>query len=100
MYLVETLRLFLLSLAASYLLQVASAERPSVLFLNIDDWNDWNSVLEGHPQAHAQSRTLCSPQRQLHPSDLFLASLLSLPDIDLLRFASRTNGSEVQLELG
>ena len=28
-----------------------SAERPSVLFLNIDDWNDWNSVLKGHPQA-------------------------------------------------
>ena len=28
-----------------------SSERPSVLFLNIDDWNDWNSVLEGHPQA-------------------------------------------------
>lgn len=27
------------------------AERPSILFLNIDDWNDWNSVLEGHPQA-------------------------------------------------
>lgn len=28
-----------------------NAERPSVLFLNIDDWNDWNSVLKGHPQA-------------------------------------------------
>ena len=27
------------------------AEKPSVLFLNIDDWNDWNSVLKGHPQA-------------------------------------------------
>ena len=26
-------------------------EPPSVLFLNIDDWNDWNSVLKGHPQA-------------------------------------------------
>jgi len=26
-------------------------ERPSVLFLNIDDWNDWNGVLKGHPQA-------------------------------------------------
>lgn len=26
-------------------------EHPSVLFLNIDDWNDWNSVLKGHPQA-------------------------------------------------
>ncbi|MBK1880040.1 sulfatase [Pelagicoccus mobilis] len=25
--------------------------RPSILFLNIDDWNDWNSVLGGHPQA-------------------------------------------------
>ena len=28
-----------------------NTERPSVLFLNIDDWNDWNSVLKGHPQA-------------------------------------------------
>ena len=28
-----------------------SQEKPSVLFLNIDDWNDWNSVLKGHPQA-------------------------------------------------
>jgi arylsulfatase A-like enzyme len=27
------------------------AERPSVLFLNVDDWNDWNEVLQGHPQA-------------------------------------------------
>lgn len=43
--------LFLFSLAALSFLQVAKAERPSVLFLNIDDWNDWNSVLEGHPQA-------------------------------------------------
>lgn len=25
--------------------------KPSVLFLNIDDWNDWNTVLGGHPQA-------------------------------------------------
>ena len=46
-----SLRQFLLSLAALSFLQVAKAERPSVLFLNIDDWNDWNSVLEGHPQA-------------------------------------------------
>lgn len=27
-----------------------AAEKPSVLFLNVDDWNDWNEVLEGHPQ--------------------------------------------------
>ena len=48
----KPLRLFVLCLAAySTLFQAASAERPSVLFLNIDDWNDWNSVLEGHPQA-------------------------------------------------
>jgi len=25
-------------------------KRPSVLFLNFDDWNDWNEVLKGHPQ--------------------------------------------------
>ncbi len=51
------LRLFALCLAAHSLVQVARAQdpsevaRPSVLFLNIDDWNDWNSVLKGHPQA-------------------------------------------------
>jgi len=25
--------------------------RPSVLLINVDDWNDWNQVLRGHPQA-------------------------------------------------
>jgi len=25
--------------------------RPSVLLINVDDWNDWNEVLQGHPQA-------------------------------------------------
>ena len=24
--------------------------QPSVLFINVDDWNDWNEVLEGHPK--------------------------------------------------
>ena len=24
--------------------------QPSVLFINVDDWNDWNEVLDGHPQ--------------------------------------------------
>jgi len=34
------------------LLQSVWAERrPSVLFINVDDWNDWNQVLRGHPQA-------------------------------------------------
>ena len=30
---------------------VVWAEKPSVLFINVDDWNDWNEVLQGHPQA-------------------------------------------------
>ena len=48
----KTLRLLVLCLAAcSSINQVAGAERPSVLFVNVDDWNDWNSVLKGHPQA-------------------------------------------------
>ncbi len=25
--------------------------RASVLLINVDDWNDWNQVLRGHPQA-------------------------------------------------
>jgi len=28
-----------------------AAEKPSVLLINVDDWNDWNEVLQGHPQA-------------------------------------------------
>ncbi len=30
---------------------IVQAEKPSVLFINVDDWNDWNEVLQGHPQA-------------------------------------------------
>lgn len=26
--------------------------RPNILFIVADDWNDWNSVLKGYPQAH------------------------------------------------
>lgn len=51
------LKLLALCLAAGSCISAVRAqgakqtERPSVLFLNIDDWNDWNSVLKGHPQA-------------------------------------------------
>ena len=31
--------------------QAKNTDRPSVLLINVDDWNDWNSVLEGHSQA-------------------------------------------------
>ena len=31
--------------------QAKDTERPSVLLINVDDWNDWNSVLKGHSQA-------------------------------------------------
>ena len=30
---------------------MAWAAQPSVLFINVDDWNDWNEVLQGHSQA-------------------------------------------------
>ncbi|WDE97317.1 sulfatase-like hydrolase/transferase [Lentisphaera profundi] len=32
-------------------LYLLAAEKPSVLLINVDDWNDWNEVLKGHPQA-------------------------------------------------
>jgi len=37
--------------ASFALLLPAAAERPSVLFVNVDDWNDWSEVLQGHAQA-------------------------------------------------
>lgn len=48
--------LFLLGLACCLpggLKAAADTEKalPSVLFVNVDDWNDWNEVLQGHPQA-------------------------------------------------
>jgi len=48
--------LFLLGLACclpSGLKAAADSEKalPSVLFVNVDDWNDWSEVLQGHPQA-------------------------------------------------
>lgn len=30
---------------------LALDKKPSVLLINVDDWNDWNEVLQGHPQA-------------------------------------------------
>jgi arylsulfatase A-like enzyme len=46
---------FLLTLffASSFWLEgkVEDTKRPSVLLINVDDWNDWNSVLKGHSQA-------------------------------------------------
>ncbi|MEC8777899.1 MAG: sulfatase, partial [Verrucomicrobiota bacterium] len=42
-----------LFLASSFWLgaKAKDTELPSVLLINVDDWNDWNSVLEGHSQA-------------------------------------------------
>ena len=40
--------------AAAFLIVAAASaanRKPSVLFINIDDLNDWNTVLQGHPQA-------------------------------------------------
>ncbi|NBQ03614.1 MAG: choline sulfatase, partial [Opitutae bacterium] len=45
--------LLTLFLASSFWLegQAKDTEQPSVLLINVDDWNDWNSVLKGHSQA-------------------------------------------------
>ena len=68
----KTLRFFILCLAASTSsFQVASAQRPSVadrpsvLFLNIDDWNDWNSVLKGEPKK-GEARHVASHKSNTH----------------------------------
>ena len=40
-------------LASSFWLgaKAKDTELSSVLLINVDDWNDWNSVLKGHSQA-------------------------------------------------
>lgn len=45
--------LLTLFLASSFWLEgkVEDTKRPSVLLINVDDWNDWNTVLKGHSQA-------------------------------------------------
>jgi len=37
--------------AIQLVLDTPAVEKPSVLFINVDDWNDWNEVLQGHAQA-------------------------------------------------
>mgnify|MGYP000406883596 CR=1 FL=1 len=43
--------LLLAALLAASTVAAADAPRPSILFVNIDDLNDWNGTLGGHPQA-------------------------------------------------
>ena len=60
------------SIALAILLGTATAgegpnSRPNVLFIAVDDLNDWVGCLRGHPQAHAQhrpSRAAGHPVRQ------------------------------------
>ncbi|MEO0414992.1 MAG: sulfatase-like hydrolase/transferase, partial [Verrucomicrobiota bacterium] len=42
--------LIVLLLAVTFRGGIALGEQPSVLMINVDDWNDWNEVLVGHPQ--------------------------------------------------
>lgn len=44
-------KLFLLLLSVSFLTPAFSQEKPDVLFIAIDDLNDWVGALGGHPQA-------------------------------------------------
>ena len=44
-------KIFLLLVSVSFLTPTYAQERPDVLFIAIDDLNDWVGVLGGHPQA-------------------------------------------------
>jgi len=44
-----------LILAAGCSSEGGASRSPSVLFINVDDWNDWNEVLQGHPQVISPS---------------------------------------------
>ena len=53
------------ALAALMCAGVVSAQKPSVLLINVDDWNDWNGVLRGHPQAITPNLNHETHQKQL-----------------------------------
>ena len=48
--LITTILIGLFSLLANY--QTFAADKPNILFIAIDDQNDWIGCLEGHPLAH------------------------------------------------
>ncbi len=43
---------FLSLVLVSYAAPLSAAERPNILFIAVDDLNDWIGCLGGHPQAH------------------------------------------------
>ena len=45
------MRRFLPVIAAALVMHAAAATPPDVLFIAIDDLNDWVGCLDGHPQA-------------------------------------------------
>ncbi len=82
---IGTLFFFLVLHGSSNLSAVVAQNRqhrPSVLFVNIDDLNDWNEVLEGHPQAITPNL-----QRLAQRSMTFRRAICSSP----VCFPSRTS---------
>jgi arylsulfatase A-like enzyme len=105
---VSSLLLFVTWMSAGLLTTASAAERPNILFIAIDDQNDWIGCLGGHPQvktphidqlaergtlftnAHCQA-PLCNPSRTslltgLRPSTTGIYGLAPwFRDVDALR---------------
>ena len=61
MFFMQRILITLLNLLAliSFLLPVRAEDRPNILFIAVDDLNDWVGHLGGHPQSKTGS--VCSP---------------------------------------
>ena len=51
MHISSSMKTFFIIILFLGFVPLVSAAKPSVLMINVDDWNDWNEVLQGHTQA-------------------------------------------------
>ena len=57
------------------------ADRPNVLFIAIDDLNDWEGALEGHPQAKTPHLAVQAGS-SVHERSLFTGGLHRVAEFD------------------
>ena len=83
---------FTLVLSAISCCPAMAGERPNVLFIAVDDLNDWLGCLDGHPQAKTPHMDRLAPRGVLFTNDLWAAPGCHTPPAVLLSGQRRRHG--------
>ena len=70
------------------------SERPNVLFIVADDWNDWNSVLDGYPKPHPPNLDRLAA-RSVTFSQAYCSSPVCNPSRTAVMFGRRASSTGV-----